>query len=207
MPRAVTMYSPYGIGVANKDGKSFKYIGKIEDIKHDNPNALMIASNLDYLSFLHLHFSSLPNNSTFAWLPAHCIEKYLKAVLLATKQVSRSQLKKKYGHSIRKLWKKYLEYDPALANYSEFIEEVAEIGIDVRYGESDIGYNDKLVSTFIKLTSYLRSNFVHYKNDTIYGIPKHLIGQTSFSGTGYNIEVLNSIHHLVVEQLFTAIMN
>ena len=163
---------------------------------------LIFAANNDAFSFIALYHLGLIQNSTMIWLPVHAIEKYLKAYLLNRPKHTVNSLKK-ISHNVKKLWILYKkEFDfPQKHNFEEFIDEIAGIKSNVRYGDKSVALNDNLLSGFI----FFMVHFNKFKNGSVnypksyYGFYDNEFSKQNFISGTYLEEVIKIYLHFIIE--------
>ena len=163
-------------------------------------NELLTAAKIDVLSFLCLYHNGIEQNSTYAWLPTHAIEKQIKGYLLKSGKYERKKL---FGfrHGVKELWDEYKKTYSFESNevIEEFINEISEISTHVRYGEMIVGVNDNLVSGLIYVHTLLMFQNESDFKSKLYGWTENEIrfeNPMTFNVFG---EIFKAYLHLIIE--------
>lgn len=112
-----------------------------------------LAADIDFLSFLLCCRATLLTTSTHAWLVAHSIEKYLKAIL---EQNDISIPKGRDGHDIDKLWKSSSKFIEQSELFDKFILNINTLKTEVRYVESMITTTRDFCGFYLAFATHLR---------------------------------------------------
>jgi hypothetical protein len=81
MGKARAIGLEFGLKGNINGGKTYSVVG-VEPTPL-NSHDLIFAANIDAINFVALYHFGLIQSSTYCWLPAHSIEKFLKAYLLS----------------------------------------------------------------------------------------------------------------------------
>ena len=161
---------------------------------------MLNASKIDVMSFVTLYHNGVTQNSTYAWLPTHAIEKQIKGYLLKSGKYKYDDIRK-LGHGIRKAWIEYKKTYSFSSNdiIEEYIEEVSQISTDVRYGEMIVGMSDNLLSGRIYIhTLLMYNNDDNYKNKYYGWTENNLRTDNMISFNGFS-EIFRLYLHLIIE--------
>ncbi len=158
------------------------------------------ASKIDVMSFVALYHNGVTQNSTYAWLPTHAIEKQIKGYLLKSGKYDYNGIRK-LGHGIENAWKKYKEIYNFSSNeiIEEYINEVSKISTDVRYGEMIVGMNDNLLSGLIYIHTLLMFQNEENYNNTYYGWTDNELKTDNMMSFNSFSEIFKLYLHLIIE--------
>ena len=182
---------------------SQEFGGKQSDGKEITFESLVHSANKDFIGFLVLWYCGIIGE-TATWISMHTIEKYLKSYLLKNNPALDVE---KYKHNITKLWKKYKEINPEseilrFSQVDDFVNDIATIDMDVRYGQCDLCSAPQYLYQFVILGSYLRYEILgKEKYESFYyglsnlGIPMlYIENQQSIAE-----RIVKKIMHIVLE--------
>ncbi|MCK5535531.1 MAG: hypothetical protein KAI79_01825 [Bacteroidales bacterium] len=155
-----------------------KYGGKHDTDKEATWESLLDTANNDFVSVLVLWYTGVAPGSTYAWMLPHTLEKYLKAYLLKSKNITPKELKK-LNHNLTKIWEKYKSVSNSTTRkpklneaFDEIIKTLDTIKTSIRY----TGYLDysssSLLYFYIVLCSFIRYLLVGKKEyrESLYGL-------------------------------------
>lgn len=189
-----------------------KYGGLNSKSKQETWESLLLTANNDFISVLILWYSGVAPGSTYAWMLPHTLEKYLKAFLLKSGNVTNAELRKfgKTGHGLTELWTKYKSISNSTTSkpklnlaFDELIADFTSIDTGIRYSGFVEYSSEKLLYFYIVLCSLLRYLIVGetiYRT-TFYGIDDIHFMPMNYSpmSQGYGKQIVQKMLHLSLE--------
>lgn len=140
------------------NGNKVRWVG-VDSKKAATWQSMKLAADLDYLAFISLWDLGLITNSTYAWIAAHCIEKYTKSLILKNNpDVDPMEI----GHNIKNAWNACRQYSTfhQLEEFGVFIDELNSLKTSVRYAQHSIAVSSGLPAILILLGGVLRKEVV-----------------------------------------------
>ncbi len=145
-------------------------------MKKETAEDLLAMADIDFISILVLWDAGVQPGSTYGWLFAHSIEKYLKAYLLKQDKDIND------GHKINNLWEKFKKINTEITGKPEFNKQL-DVLIErltpyshpkFRYSQYIEFLDDKLSYSYIVFCSLIRYLIIGKKNyrENFYGL-KH----------------------------------
>lgn len=177
---------------------------------------LLMAANLDFVSVLVLRYTGVAPGSTYCWMLAHSLEKYLKSYLLKCGHTKPSDLRKygKNGHGIDELWREFKSKcntttsKPDLNSaFDKIIEDISTITVQMRYGQFLSQSSDSLLYFYTCLCSFLRYLIIGKQKyrSTLYGLDDAHFLPMNYSpmSYGYSRIIVEKMLHIIHEHAGT----
>jgi len=136
----------------------------------------------------------------------HALEKYMKSVLLKNDPDIKVR---KLNHNILKLWDENRLIINKFGNsekFNSFIEEIATIGDNARYGTVGISSSADFLYMFIILCTMFRYEIIgdkEYQKDALYGLSFFGWGPVYSLDKNLTFQIVDKILHLVIEHGFS----
>ncbi|HNY25504.1 MAG TPA: hypothetical protein PKJ33_03085 [Alphaproteobacteria bacterium] len=195
--------------------------GGIKDIAEEQSwQSLLDNANNDFINILLLWYCGINMQSTYIWMFAHSIEKYLKSFLSKPSPFTNKPLMSdkelikisENGHSIKDLWKKYKEFTsnstltkPELNKaFDDIIEDISSIKIGVRYSYASGYSSDTFLYFYVVLCSFLRYRIIGKQKyrSSLYGLDdiQHFYPMNyNPMSEGYGKIIITKMLHIILE--------